>query len=155
MTGMRGQWGATLIELVVSIVIISIAVTGVMMVVANTTRNSADPMIRSQAISIANAYLEEILSQSLLDPAGTDLYGPEAGESRAVFDDVTDYNGLNDTAGAVDQHGIAIVGLEGYNVAVAVAPATLASNPANRILVTVTYDGLPDFSLSLTSYRLN
>jgi MSHA pilin protein MshD len=151
----RAQKGATLIELVVSMVIISVVVTGVMMVVSNTTRNSADPMIRSQALSIADAYLQEIVSQAMTDPAGSDVFGPEAGESRATFDDVTDYNGLADNAGAVDQNGNPIAGLEGYNVDVAISATTLNGDPANRILVTVTYDGDPDFSLSLSSYRLN
>lgn len=57
------QRGATIIELVITITIISISLTSVMMVIANTTRASADPMIRTQALSIANAYLEEILAQ--------------------------------------------------------------------------------------------
>lgn len=155
MNSLRGQLGATLIEMLVSIVIISIAVVGVMMVVSNTTRSSADPMIRSQAISIADAYLQEILSQAISDPAGSDVSGPEAGESRATFDDVTDYNGLADNAGAVDQNGNPIAGLEGYNVGVVVSAATLNSDPANHIVVTVSYDGDPDFSLSISSYRLN
>lgn len=152
---MRRQAGATLIELVISIVIISLSLSAVMMLVANSTRSSADPMVRAQATSIANAYLEEILSQALLDPGGGDLGTAEPGETRATFDDVTDYNGLNDNAGAVDQHGTPIAGLQGYNVAVVVNSTTLSGNPARRIQVTVSYDGDPDFSLSLATYRLN
>ena len=43
------QGGATLIEMVVSIVIISISLTAVMMVITQVARNSADPMVRTQA----------------------------------------------------------------------------------------------------------
>ncbi|MCB1723792.1 MAG: prepilin-type N-terminal cleavage/methylation domain-containing protein [Gammaproteobacteria bacterium] len=147
--------GATLIELVISISIIAVSLTGVMMVVANTTRTSADPMIRTQALSIANAYLEEILSQALSEPSGGDVGGPEAGESRATFDDVTDYDGLDDSSGAIDQYGNLIADLAAYNVAVSVTPVTLGTDPAQRITVTVTLDGNAAFGLTLNAYRLN
>lgn len=149
------QGGATLIELIVSTVIISISVTAVMMVVANTSRTSADPMIRTQALSVAGAYFEEILSQALTDPSGTDVGGPESGEVRATYDDVNDYDGLNDNSGAIDQDGNAIAGLEAYNVAVVVNATTLNGDPASRVAVTVSHDGDADLALSLTGYRLN
>jgi MSHA pilin protein MshD len=149
------QIGATLVELVVSIVILSISVTGVMMVIAQSTRASADPMIRTQATAIAQAYLEEILAQPLTDPAGGDSGGAEAGEVRATYDDVNDYQGLNDSSGAVDQAGNAVPQLSAYNVAVAVESATLGGSPAQRIQVSVTHDGLPDFLVRIASYRLN
>lgn len=149
------QHGATLIELVVSIVIISISVTSVMMVVANATQRSADPMVRTQAMSIATAYLEEILAQAISEPSGADSGAAEAGEVRATYDDITDYHGLSDSAGAIDQFGNPIVGLEGYNVAVDVAAATVNGDPASRIRVTVTFDGNSAFAISLTAYRLN
>ncbi|MDJ0740654.1 MAG: prepilin-type N-terminal cleavage/methylation domain-containing protein [Gammaproteobacteria bacterium] len=149
------QHGATLIELVVSIVIISISVTSVMMVVANATQRSADPMVRTQAISIATAYLEEILSQALTEPSGVDTGAAEAGEVRATYDDITDYHGLSDAAGAIDQFGNPIVGLEGYNVAVDVAASTVNGDPASRVRVTVTFDGDGAFAISLNAYRLN
>lgn len=155
MKTMRLQQGATLIELVISIVIIAITVTSAMMVVAGTTQRSADPMIRTQAASIANAYLEEILAQPLLEPSGADGGGAEAGETRATFDDVTDYNGLGDMLGAVDQFGNLITGLENYNVRVNVMATTFNADPALRIGVTVTHDGHASFSLALNAYRLN
>lgn len=149
------QRGATLIELVVSIVIISITVSAAMMVVAGTTQRSADPMIRTQALSIANAYLEEILAQALLEPSGTDSGGAESGETRATFDDVTDYHLLADLSGAVDQFGNPIAGLEGYNVRVGVTNVSLNSDPARRIDVSVTHDGHASFALAVHAYRLN
>jgi len=155
MTCQRTQVGATLIELVVSIVIISISVTGVMMLVANVSRASADPMIRVQATAIARAYMEEILAQSLNDPDGGETGTAESGETRATYDDVSDYHGLADTSGAVDQNGSPIAGLSGYNVMVSVASATLGGQPAKRVAIQVGYDGDADFSLALSSYRMN
>lgn len=155
MNALYRQAGATLVELVISVVIISISVTGVMMVVAETTRTSADPMIRTQATAIAQAYMEEILAQSLDDPDGAETGGAEAGESRATYDDVSDYNGLADSSGAIDQSGNPIAGLGAYNVTVAVTSTTLGGHPAKRIAIDVTFDGDVDFSLPLASYRLN
>ena len=151
----RRQAGATLIELVVSVVIIATVATSAMMLVVRTAGSSADPMIRVQALAIAEAYMEEILTQALTDPAGADTGAAEPGESRAIFDDVTDYHGLADTSGAVDQSGSLIPGLAGYNVAVTVADNLLNGVAAKRILVTVTHDGDPDFNLPLAAYRVN
>ena len=152
---MRLQTGATLIELVVSVVIIATVATSAMMVVVRTAGSSADPLIRVQALAIAEAYMEEILTQALIDPAGSDTGAAEPGESRSVFDDVTDYHNLADLAGAVDQSGALIAGLDAYNVVVSVGDSTLNGAAAKRILVTVTHDGDPNFSLPLVAYRIN
>jgi len=155
MSPARRQRGATLIELVVSTVIISIMVTAVMMVISQVSRTSADPMLRVQALAIAQAYMDEILAQHLDDPDGIETGAAESGESRISFDDVSDYHGLADTAGAIDQMGNAIAGLEGYNVRVAVTAATVNGLAAKRVAVTVGFDADPAFSLPLVSYRFN
>lgn len=152
------QRGVTLIELVVSIVILSVATAGIMMVMTQTTLSSADPMIREQATAIAQSYMEEILTQPLVDPVDAEVNGPESGETRSTYDDVWDYNGLNNSAGAIDQNGIAVNGLTGYNITVAVSNATLGpgvGSPAARIVVTVTYDGMAGINIPVTAYRLN
>lgn len=149
------QQGASLIELVVSITIIAVTLTAAMMLVSTNAGSSSEPLMRAQAISIAQSYMEEILSQPLTDPAGGDSGAAESGETRATYDDVTDYHGLSDTAGVVDQSGAAVSGLAGYNVSVSVADTSLNGDPAKRIAVTVTFDGAPGFAFPLTAYRLN
>jgi len=57
----RHQSGVTLIELIISMVIISISLTGIFTVMNLTVSHSADPVIYHQAISIAEACIEEIL----------------------------------------------------------------------------------------------
>lgn len=143
------QQGVTLVELLVSIVIVSIAASGVLGVLSMTTAGSADPMIRHQAAAIAESYLEEILLKSFTDPDGVD------GEAARVdFDDLDDYDGLAD-AGARDQFDNPIAGLGDYNIVVAVtASAALPAVPAAdtlRIDVVVTRG--VDVSFSLSGYR--
>ncbi|MDX1516205.1 MAG: prepilin-type N-terminal cleavage/methylation domain-containing protein [Woeseiaceae bacterium] len=145
----RPQHGATLIELLVSIVIVAIAASAVLGVLSMTTAASADPMIRHQAAAIAEAYLEEILLKPLTDPDGVD------GEAaRADFDDLDDYDGLVD-AGARDQFGNAIAGLADYSVGISVAPsAALPPVPAAdaiRVDVVVTHSN--DVNFVLSGYR--
>ena len=149
------QRGATLIEMVVSIVIVSISLTAVMMVITQIARHSADPMVRTQATAIAQAYMDEILTQPLNDPDGGETGAAEAGETRATFDDVSDYHGLTDQTGARDQTGAPIAGLEGYNVSVTVTTTTLGGYPAKRIAIDVGFDGDVDFSLPLAAIRMN
>jgi len=155
MINSKRQHGATLIEMVISIVIISVSVTAVMMIITQVGRSSADPMIRTQATAIAQAYMDEILVQALNDPDGGESGGAEAGETRANFDDVSDYHGLADTGGARDQMGAAIVGLGGYNVNVTVTAATIGGYPAKRVLVQVGYDGDPNLVVPIVAYRMN
>lgn len=143
------QRGVTLIELVVSIVVIAIAAGGVLGVLSRSVGRSADAMIMSQAVSIAEAYLEEITLKPFVDPNGID------GETqRTDFDDVDDYNGLVDV-GARDQLGVAPSELSRYTVAVTVTPTSaltgVPSGDAERIDVRVTY--APNVTVVLTGYR--
>jgi MSHA pilin protein MshD len=57
------QKGVTLVELVVFIVIVSVALVGVLKVLDITNRGSADPLVRKQALSIAESLLMEIQQQ--------------------------------------------------------------------------------------------
>lgn len=146
------QAGVTLVELLVSIVIVSIAASGVLGVLSMTSAASADPMSQHQAAAIAQAYLEEILLNPVDDPDGID------GETaRADFDDIDDYDGLADN-GARDQFGNAIGGLDSYVVSVATAASTaLAPVPSAdtvRIDVTVARGAGINFTLSAYKTRL-
>lgn len=137
------QGGVTLVELILSMVIIGIALTGVFAVMNLTVGHSADPLAQHQAVAIAESYLEEILLQN---------YAGAASDNRADFDDVDDYNNLTDN-GVHDQTGTAVAGLSHYTVAVTVAaPAALAGGvDAKQITVNVSGPGVA--SLSLVGYR--
>ncbi len=138
------QAGVTLIELIISIIIISIALSGILVVMNLTVRHSADPIIYHQSLAIAESYLEEILLQAYADP---DTNGET---DRALFDDVDDYHGLNDI-GVQNQLGTAVSTLTSYTVTVTVTPRTLTDSiSAKQITVKVANSG---FSLKLIGYK--
>ena len=57
------QLGVTLIELIVFIVIVSVAIAGVLKALQAANRDSVDPLIRKQALSIAESLLLEVQQQ--------------------------------------------------------------------------------------------
>ena len=129
--------GATLIELIMFIVVVGAAVTGVLGAISYATRASVDPMIQKQALAIAEAVLEEVQlmpftycdpddanAATALDAAGCTggaggandesrlPLSAEAGETRlsitTPYDNVSDYNVFNMAGGIVDIAGNAV-----------------------------------------------
>ncbi len=140
------QSGVSLIELILSIVIISISLTGVFTVINLTVTHSANPVVQQQALAVAETYLEEILLQAYQN----DPVNGYSGADRSLFDDVDDYNGLNDT-GVHDHLGNAVSSLANYNVQVTVsAPQTLSGVWVKKITVAVSGVGS---GLDLIAYR--
>lgn len=139
--------GFTFIELVISLVVIGLAVTGVLMIFTQTVGRSADPLIRQQALAIAEAYLEEIISKHHDDPDGAD------GEAlRDQFDDVDDYDGLSAAPSRPDGSTTGLADLSAYTVNVAVSDGSADLGvTALRVDVTVTHPG--GISVGLWSYR--
>lgn len=148
MSKLRHQ-GFTLIEVIIFIVVVSAGLVGILAVSNAVVKSSADPMVRKQAVAIAESLLEEITLKDYANPAGG-----YAGTVRAQFDDVDDYAGYA-TTGIQDVSGSAVAGLERYNVAVAVAATTdLTGVAAKQITVTVTVTGSAE-AIILTGYRSN
>jgi MSHA pilin protein MshD len=52
--------GISLIELIMFIMIVSVALAGILLVMNVTTRGSADPLVHKQALAIAESLLEEV-----------------------------------------------------------------------------------------------
>ncbi|MCP5043498.1 MAG: prepilin-type N-terminal cleavage/methylation domain-containing protein [bacterium] len=149
------EGGFSLIEMVIALTVLSVALTGSMMVMQRTLRASADPMLSHQAIVIAETYLEEILLQSYIDPdldPATGAVCPAAEGGRALYDNICDYSGLSDS-GAHDQNDTAITGLGDYTIDVTVdTTATLntlsGSSKVLRVDVQVTHPAAVDITLS-------
>lgn len=161
------QRGLTLVELIVFIVIVGVALAGVLTVLNHATRHSADPLIRKQALTIAEALLEEVMLQPFTwcdpdDPNAATATGyagcttaennlaPEAGEARGTvtpFDNVNDYNGLTTTT------NIAGGGAATFAANVVVAQGSLngiAADASLLITVSVTAGGE---TIQLQGYR--
>lgn len=136
----HSQRGVSLIELIMFIVIVSVALAGILGVMNIVTRNSADPLIHKQSLAIAESMLEEIelMPFTFCDPddanattatvaavaangcaATVEGMGPEPGEVRggaAPFDNVNDYHGFGMAAGAILDIGGNNTGLNGYTL---------------------------------------
>jgi MSHA pilin protein MshD len=170
----RGQSGITFIELIMFILIVSIGVAGILSVMNVTTAASADPMVRKQAIAVAESLLEEIMLQpfTFCDPddpntekAATaascnaaEAMGPEAGETRlglnTPFDNVNDYNGFA-MNGIQNIFGAPIPALAAYSAAVNIVPQGIGGIPADESLqINVQVTGPGNTAVTLTGYRL-
>ncbi|MEP4548325.1 MAG: prepilin-type N-terminal cleavage/methylation domain-containing protein [Saccharospirillum sp.] len=175
------QRGVTLIELVISIVIIGIAAAAILQSLGFLTINNVDPMLRSQANMVAQSTLNEVLSQSFfdgdddprIDESITDpdiCPTPETGASydRRLWDNLCDYNGFDSNSddglapGIRDRQGNALPGLSSYRVQVTVDTSTglalgTLSNTAGctpRIArITVTASDPRGQTVQLTGYR--
>lgn len=171
------QSGLTLIELIIFIVIVTVALAGVLMVLNVTTRSSADPLIRKQMLAIAEGVLEEVQMQPFTwcDPndvnavtatSAADCTGgasgandqlalplaPTAGEGRSTaatpFDNVADYNGA---AIATTITGTALPA--GYAATVAIVQEALGGIAAAAVLrISVTVSRGAE-TLTLEGYR--
>lgn len=157
MNQQRLQRGMTLIELVITIVILGIAAAAMFSAMAAISGRSADPMLRQQSLAIAEAYMEEITLQGF--PANTGCAANNNGAGRGGFDDACDYNGLfyggaQPFSPRSALSATPLAGLEAYRVKVGVAGQALNGIPAAdalRILVTVTDPAGQE--LALTGYR--
>ncbi len=167
------QTGLSLIELVMFIVIVGVAVAGVLSVMNVTTQHSADPIVRKQALAIAESLLEEIELQpfTFCDPddanAATasgpggcattvEALGPEAGETRYIspqFDNVNDYSGFS-MSPIVDITGSPIAGLGTYTASVNITQAGATfSLPAVVVLQIDVRVVSGSTDITLTGYR--
>ena len=177
----RRQWGMSLIELIVFIVVVSVGVVGLVSTINPLLRFSADPMQQKQLMAIAESLLAEALHQpyTWCDPddatasmaqAYTDCAVSQdkggaalttatpATESRygagptTGFDNVADYGGFN--SNDIDDAAGGNT-MTGYQAAVAVERAGTAfglTDNSAALAVTVTVtSGVQTFSL--TGYR--
>ena len=169
MPGRRSaQRGLTLVELVLFIVLTGIAFAALLSAINTFMKDSVDPLIRKQALAIAESLMDEVslMPFTFCDPDDANAstatsstvggagcattsedtaIGPEVGETRysttTPFDNVSDYHGFS-MSGIRDISNTPVAGLTGYTASVSVSQAgadlSLAAAEALRITVTVT-----------------
>ena len=154
----KGERGATFVEVIIAISIMGIALVPLTLSFSYTSSRSADSMIEVRVVEVGQAYLEEILNKRFDEnsspggsppcsasttPCGT--IGPEAGETRATYDDVDDFAGIDDQP-PVDSLGNARAGYDRFRVEVDVDYASASevteygldsATDLKRVLVTV------------------
>lgn len=150
----RRMAGVTLVELIIAIVIIAVALAGLVAAFTRANRASADPVVTQQMLAIAEGMMEEVLLKPFAITADE-----SASPARAEFNDVRDYDRIDDASPGYASTGIRnidgdpIAGLELYSVSVRVNGAALNGIPAAdalRVTVTVGHGGR---QLSLTGWR--
>jgi len=138
------QRGFTLIELIIFIVVIGVGLAGILLVMDTTVKSSADPMVRKQAMALADSILEEIVLKAYADPDGTN-----AGETdRSNWDNVDDFNSKTN-ANFPDLPAELASYVIGINVD---DGSTVLGVPARRVTVTITHGS---DVISMTGYRAN
>lgn len=134
------QRGFTLIELIIFIVVVSAGLAGILSVMNTVVKSSADPMVRKQAMALADSIMEEILLKSYTSAV--------TGTDRTTYDSVDNYNGLTQTA-FTDLP----TELSGYVISITVAaPASLSGVSMKKVTVTVSRGSE---SISMSGYRAN
>ncbi len=174
----RSQGGISLVELIMFIVIVSLGIVGILSVMNVTTKASADPMLRKQALAIAESLLEEIQLQAFTYCSPDDANATTAVNSAAcanaansednlpgsarvsnapniarVANNVADYQKLNLPV-IYDVNGTD-VGVTGFSAKVLITQVgttlTITNTDVLQIDVTVTDPGANTYTL--TGYR--
>lgn len=144
----RREKGLSLIELVVTISILAVSLTGITFMIQGGMSRSADTLLEVRSVALAQAYLDEILSKRFdeesqangIPPCRSLGGGPKPctdegsfgsdGETRAIYDDVDDYHGLaegdGEAFGLRDAQGMARSGYDNFHVAITVRYINLA-----------------------------
>ena len=169
----RRRSGFSLLEVVILIVVLAIGFAGIVLLFNQVTRASVDPLVRKQALAIAASVMEEVQLKpfTFCDPDDASVYtaatpagcttqegpGPEVGELRATFDNVSDYDGFEMGAGTADPittaAGTTVNGVGDYHVRVTVVNAAL-DTVAESLLTTVVATHVPSqTAVTLRSYR--
>lgn len=168
--------GVTLVELIITIVILSVALLGVVSMYSKAIERSANPLIYARSIELGQTFMDEILTKKYDEqtpvggvPVATTLtaegdFGPDGSESRATYNDVDDYHGASYTSlelitgDALDQYvnyqvDISVSYIDEVQDSSLRTTASLSSNNMKRITIVVS-NPLSN-SLTFTAYKGN
>jgi MSHA pilin protein MshD len=148
-TDNRLRRGMTLIEAVISIVIVATMLVAAVSALGSFARARRSQFDRCAGGTLTRGLMSEILQARYLEPGVDVWFGRDTGEpadARATWDDVDDYNGLNECPPKT-KSGTAITGAAGWTRQVAVAYV----QPDNPNQTSSTDTGLVRITVSATS----
>ena len=156
------QRGVSLVELIMFIVIVSVALAGILLVFNVTTKGSADPLVHKQALAAAESLLEEIQLQDFSPPSG-EAHANVTQENRASgYHIIMDYNGFNMPAPpgifSMNDSSSTSAVLASYSASVAVSDVALGTAPnqiqaGSAVLITVTVTVPQGTQIEISGYR--
>ncbi len=149
------QLGASLVELIMFIVIVSVALAGILLLMNTVNKTSSDPLVHKQALASAESLLEEIQLQDFVSASGSTHMVTQANRA-SEYHIVSDYNGFA-TSGIYPVSGVSVItGLGSYNASVAITNTALGSIAAgSAVLITVTVTDPQKNTLQVSGYRTN
>jgi MSHA pilin protein MshD len=143
---MKSVQGMSLVEMILTIVIISVAMVASLRSFSVLSGRSSDVMVQTRALDLAQLYLDEIMSHRFDEDTG--VYGTptftgacritDDGENRDDYDDVDDFAEISNEAPALIDSSLA-ADYAGFTVSVDVAcDDSIGVNTDGAKLVTVT-----------------
>ena len=171
----RSSRGFTLIEIIIVIVLIGTMMGGMSTMFMSNISKSHHPFLRQRALAVAVAFLDEIqykrwnenspIGGGCVDTTSSCGGGPamaaigvDGGETRLEYDDIDDFNVINNQSPPQDSSGNNMPGYDGYSVTVTVSQPGADWNgvPAADVrLINVSVTSSSNETISLTAYRIN
>lgn len=173
------QSGVTLVEMIIAIVIISIASVALLQGLGLQTQRNVDPMIQTQAQALARQFLDEAMSRTFFETSADPRVDPSISQAEALdsatdtsardnnatnrlaFNNIFEYQDYNQPAQNID--GSSIDELSGYQINIDIdhSPGLIlgtitnpvASCPPAIFLITVTVTDPRGQSVQLQGYR--
>lgn len=166
------QRGLTLIEMVVTIVILAISLIAISGIFSSGVGRSADTTVELRATALAQSYLDEILGKRFdershprgIPPCRSNCttfgnFGPDGGETRSQYDDVDDYHGLDEGEGQPnplqDANGDPRTGYDSFRVRVAVRYMDIGASGEEESLAVAANDLDDDQDAKLITVTVN
>lgn len=144
---MKSLQGMSLVEMVITIVIVSVAMVASLKSFSVLSGRSSDVMVQTRALDLAQLYIDEILSHRFDEDSG--VYGTPTytgvcrvvneSESREDYDDVDDFHSISNEIPALVDTSL-VADYSGYTVSVSVTcddSIGVNSNGAKLIQITI------------------
>lgn len=157
----RRRTGITLVESVVSVIIVGVMLVTALNTVAMARKEQRSVSDRGLGKQLAMGLMNEILCQAYMNTNGVDVFGLEPGKSnanRSQFTDVDDYNGWTESP-PQDRSGNPLSGTTGWTRSVSVVwadprtwqPSTFTNTGLKMITVNCLRNGVQ--IASVVAYR--